>query len=257
MTGEANTKKCRDMVLARQNMWEYLKENMIHTENVDFTVRFVFAGFIDVINYLGKAAEVAVREEQIKKIVFAFFEIWMPVTGEERSLFDRTTAFVIVLHEIEKWDEEERAVLINRFWDSKEQYWRIRRDLDLRLRMEMTDRLKALPFYKEGCRVGVYGIGRHTEAFLNLYRNLIGEIRCDLYFIVTEKTADTYADRPVLSVAECKGFVDAVIISSRIYQEEMKENLIREGMDERYVILLYQQGDICDFITVNEILTAV
>ena len=196
----------------------------------------------------------AFGNEQIKKLVSAFFEIWMPVSGEANIFFHQKAAFLTVLHEVEKWDGKDKALFINQFWDSEEQYLAIRQDLELRLRIEITGRLKELPFHKEGCRVGVYGIGRHTEAILNLCRSLIGEIRCGLHFIVTEKTSDTYANRPVLAVSECEGFVDAVVVSSRIYQEEMKQNLIREGMDEKNVILLYRQGDICDFITINEIL---
>lgn len=254
MTGEANTKKCTDTVQVQQFMWEYLKKMKIDTENADFTSRFIFAGLLYAMGYLRQASNLAFGNEQIKKLVSAFFEIWMPVSGEANIFFHQKAAFLTVLHEVEKWDGKDKALFINQFWDSEEQYLAIRQDLELRLRIEITGRLKELPFHKEGCRVGVYGIGRHTEAILNLYRSLIGEIRCGLHFIVTEKTSDTYANRPVLAVSECEGFVDAVVVSSRIYQEEMKQNLIREGMDEKNVILLYRQGDICDFITINEIL---
>lgn len=256
VTGEASIKKCTDMVLTRKAMWEYLKEKMINTENADFISRFVFAGFLDVINYLGKATDPDVKDEQIKKIVDIFFEVWTPLSDEGKVFFNQEAAFLAVFREVEKWNEEDQTFLIKRFWDSKEQYMTMRQDLEFRLRIETMGRMKELPFYKDRCRVGVYGTGRHTEALLSLYRNLIGEIRCDLYFIVTEKTTDTYADRPVFAVSECKGLLDAAIISSRIYQEEMKENLIREGLDEKDMILLYRREDICDFIIINEILTA-
>lgn len=255
MTGEISTKKCTDMVWVQRSMWEYLKEKMMDADQADFTNRFILAGLLYAVSYLGQASEQAFKNEQIKKLVYSFFEIWMPLSDGGELSFNQAAAFLAVLHEVEKWNEEEQRFFANKFWDSEEQYLTMCEELEIRLTIEITGRLKELPLHKESCRVGIYGTGRHTEALLGLYKKLGGEIRCDLYFIVTEKTNDRYANRPVLAVPECKGFVDEIIVSSRIYQEEMKENLLKEGLDENHVILLYRQGDICDLITINDILT--
>ena len=114
--------------------------------------------------------------------------------------------------------------------------------------------MNRLPLYEKGRRIGIYGIGRHTQAFLNLYRRLVGEIWCDLIFIVTEKKAEKVFNCPVLAFTECRRMVDEVIISSKLYQQEMKENLLKEGFEESKMILLYQQGDVCDLVTIEEVL---
>lgn len=254
MMGDLNEKKCTDMVSVQHSMWKYLREKRIDIENTDFVKRFIFAGVLYALGYLSQATDEIHGMVQMKKLVYLFFEMWMPLFHMEKASFNQSVALLTALREVEKWDEKEQTNFMHRFWDSKVQYLAMRKEFEKRLRIEATGKMKELPFNKISCRVGIYGIGRHTQAVLNLYRLLIGEIQCDLYFIVTVKTSDEFCNRPILAVSDCKGVADEIIISSRIYQQEMKENLIEEGIDENKMITLYQQGDIYDFITINELL---
>lgn len=255
MTGKVTEKKCTDMVSVQRSMWEYLKEKKVDADNVSFTSKFVFAGMLHAIGYINQAPDEDLKNMQIREFLYIAFEMWMPLFHRRRLSVEQMIVFFVALREIQKWDKREQIFFINRFWESEKQYLLTQQEFREQLEMEIRDRMRKLPFDKENYRVGVYGIGRHTQAVLNLYRRLVDAIRCDLFFVVTEKTNDEFYNCPVLSVSECKETVDTIIISSRLYQQEMKENLAKIGIDESKMILLYQRGDICDLITVDEILS--
>lgn len=254
MTGTVTAKKCTDMVSVQHSMWKYLKEKGIASENTEFTERFIAAGVLHAVGYLNQAADDAFKSAQIRRLVYMFFEMWTAVFQAEKPSFNTIFVFLSVLQELEKWNEQERDTFINTFWDSKDQYLTMLQDFRNQFRAEVTNKMKNLPFHKKGLRIGVYGTGRHTQAVLDFYRKLAGDIQCDLYFIVTWKTDDEFEGRPVFGLSECSGTGDAVIISSRLYQQEMKENLMREGIEEKQMIFLYQPGDICDMVRIHELL---
>ncbi|MCI9489602.1 MAG: glycosyltransferase family 2 protein [Dorea sp.] len=253
MMGTITAKKCTDMVSVQHSMWKYLKEKGIASDNAEFTERFIAAGVLHAVGYLNQAVDDAFKTAQIRRLVYMFFEMWTAVFQAEKPSFNTIFVFLSVLQELEKWNEQERDTFINTFWDSEDQYLTMQQDFRNQFRAEVTNKMKNLPFHKKGLRIGIYGTGRHTQAVLNLYRKLVGDIRCDLYFIVTWKTDDEFAGRPVLGLSECSGTGDAVIISSRLYQQEMKENLKREGIEEKQMIFLYQPGDICDMVRIHEL----
>lgn len=254
MMGEVNAKKCEDMVSVQHSLWECIKEKRVDIDNIDFACKFVFAGMLYAMGYLGQATDEIVRNGQIKKIVYTFFEMWISMFYREKLSFNQIAVFLAVLHETEKWNEKEQALFINIFWGLKEQYLAMRQQYREQLRMEVTGRMKAIPFQEKGRRIGVYGIGQHTKALLNLYQSLVSEIQCELYFIITKKSEDEFFGRPILAVSECRKIVDEIVISSKLYQQEMKDSLMREGVEENKVILLYNRDDICDLVIMNEIL---
>lgn len=254
MTGEVNIKKCMDMVSTQQSMWKYLKDKKIDIDNMEFTGRFVLAGILYAIGYLGQAVNEVDRNVQIKKLVYTFFEIWMPLFSAEMLSFNQVAAMSSILYEIEKWNRNERMDFINTFWNSEELYLKMFRMFKRQLKQETTDRMRKLPFYRKGYRIGLYGIGRHTKAILSLYKRLVGEIKCELYFIVTQKNCDKFFNRPVFSASECGEFLDKIVISSKLYQQDMRENLIQQGINQEKMILLYQRGDIFDFTVIDKLL---
>lgn len=254
-TGEVSVRKCADMVFIQGLLWEYLKQRAIDKDNIDFTNRFVSAGILYAISYLNQAADQTARRIQIEKIVHIFLETWMPTIFKSTISIDQLASFLTVLKEVDKWDKKDQKFIIDRFWTSKVQYQEMQQELKEQFRNAATGRMKQLPFHREGCRIGVYGIGRHTQALLNLYQKLVGEIQCDLFFIVTEKTTEKVFNCPVFAVTECRGLADEIIVSSKLNQQEMKENLLKEGLEEDKIILLYQQGEVCDLVTIEEVLS--
>lgn len=89
--------------------------------------------------------------------------------------------------------------------------------------------LRELPLDDEMAKVGIYGIGRHTEGLLKAYNTLIGNIRARLVFFETNGANNKWGEKhnyPVKSYLEIDETYDVVIISSYIYQQDMKKNAL-------------------------------
>lgn len=89
--------------------------------------------------------------------------------------------------------------------------------------------LEELPLGDSRYKVGIYGTGRHTEGLLRAYNSLIGSIRAQLCFFKTRVTDNEHEKNhgyPVKSYLTIDETYDLVIISSYIYQQEMKKNVL-------------------------------
>lgn len=106
-----------------------------------------------------------------------------------------------------------------------------------------------LPLNKKGLRVGIYGIGKHTQELLIQYNNLIESIKCDYFFIDSyiEDGKKIYLGKPVINVSQIKDITDIIIISSFVYMEEIN-NKINEVLGYDFPrICLYDEKDICSY----------
>lgn len=45
-----------------------------------------------------------------------------------------------------------------------------------------------------------------------------------------------------------------VVISSKMYREEMRENLIRAGFNSEKIMMLYTKNDAVDFVILSDVL---
>lgn len=91
-----------------------------------------------------------------------------------------------------------------------------------------------LPLSNEKAKVGIYGVGRHTEGLLNAYGALIGSIQSQLIFFETDITRNYFWGKhtyPVKHYSEIDETYDLVIISSFVYQQDMKENTLSVNKD--------------------------
>lgn len=82
-----------------------------------------------------------------------------------------------------------------------------------------------LPLNAEKCKVGVYGTGKHTEGLLVLYKELVGEICCNLVFIDSYKENGSYWGKSIIHYQQIDNSFDLIIISSFLYRNEMTENV--------------------------------
>lgn len=87
--------------------------------------------------------------------------------------------------------------------------------------------LSDLPLNIKQCKVGIYGIGKHTKGLITMYENLIGEIICNLVFLESYKSNKTYMNRKVIHYEQVDKSFDMIIISSFLYGKEMMENVRR------------------------------
>lgn len=77
----------------------------------------------------------------------------------------------------------------------------------------------------KNCKVGIYGVGKHTDGMLALYESLIGKIKCDLVFIDSYIENGSYKNRKVINYQDIDKSFDLIIISSFLYEREMREKV--------------------------------
>lgn len=82
-----------------------------------------------------------------------------------------------------------------------------------------------LPLNKASYKVGIYGIGKHTEGLLAIYENLIGKVTCNLVFLDSYKGNRMYMNREVIQYQQVDKSFNMIIISSFLYRNEMRENI--------------------------------
>lgn len=95
-----------------------------------------------------------------------------------------------------------------------------------------------LPLNVEGCKVGIYGTGRHTQGLLTIYTDLIGKIMCNLIFIDSYKENKKYLNKDIIHYQKIDNSFDLIIISSFFYKQEMIDN-VRKINNEIYLFTFY------------------
>ncbi len=94
--------------------------------------------------------------------------------------------------------------------------------------------LKKLPLGDDSAKVGIYGTGGHTEGLLSVYSTLMGNICSQLCFFETLVKDCNWKGNPVYptkSYLEIDDTYDLIIISSFIYQADMKKNALAVNKD--------------------------
>lgn len=97
-----------------------------------------------------------------------------------------------------------------------------------------------LPLNVEGCKVGIYGTGDHTEGLLAVYERLVGEITCSLVFIDSYRENGSYLGRDIINFRQVDYSFDLIIISSFLYEQEMIENV--RSINEKISIGAFYDG---------------
>lgn len=104
--------------------------------------------------------------------------------------------------------------------------------------------LRKLPLGEKDKRVGVYGTGKHTEHMLEWYQKVLGDINCKLYFIDTfkESFSEKYKEKEILNIKDVGEYIEAIILSSSLYEDEMYATVRRMYGEE---IKIYRFYDVC------------
>ena len=86
----------------------------------------------------------------------------------------------------------------------------------------------------------------------------MGEILCDLYFIVTDRVPVTtcFQGRRLVSCDEITDRTDKIVISSLFYQKDMYRELTDRGIPEKTIQRLYGNKDICDLNSIWSVLNS-
>lgn len=130
------------------------------------------------------------------------------------------------------------------------------RRLRRRIEQELVQKIKGLPLSDTHQMVGIYGIGKHTEKMIGLYKKYVGEIKGKIFFIVTENpgSPSEYAGCPLLTCDQIPVNTDRIIISSLTYKKDMLGQLEKAGIAKQIVHELYKSHEFCDLPTIENAL---
>ena len=106
--------------------------------------------------------------------------------------------------------------------------------------------LKKLPLNTKDFKVGIYGIGKHTDGLLAVYEKMFGKITCDLLFLDSYKDNIEYKGIKVINYQKVEDNVDLIVISSYLYRHIMIDNLKKYGIDKKISIYTLYDGLECD-----------
>jgi len=104
------------------------------------------------------------------------------------------------------------------------------------------EKLKILELNDSNKRIGIYGIGKHTEDMLTAYEKRYGNIKAVLCFFTTEPTEQLYRQQKVYPLCKAEEITEILIISSFRYMFDMIEK-VREISSTIHVISLYDGSE--------------
>lgn len=128
-------------------------------------------------------------------------------------------------------------------------------DLKVLFNNKMKKWLEILPLNEDGCRIGIYGMGEHTKNLFKFYGEYVGEIKADIFFVVSEVRENKIHDGKMVIACDDLDDKEAVyIISSRIYQDEMEKKLLSVGVHEEKIIKMYNYTDFGELVMCGTII---
>lgn len=226
-------RKLIDLIKMNKIMWDILVQANL---DVRFTIRLVSYYFMHTWDIISESDYYGAVSDQWNWLLAIFHDLWL---GEYQS---KNLSF-----------EEMASLLLY--------YKGLKRDEDIetigrRFETEVIRRLKLIPLGNPNDKVGIYGIGRHTEKLLALYKKYVGEIKSDVFFVVSRKKSEVknYKKYMLITCEEIPLDTNYVVISSLVYQEDMCKELGQQKFDNGKIITLYNRDDFCDVILTEKLL---
>ena len=243
MTSSINAKKCKDIIEVQLKNWKLLHEEYEDCLDRRTLRRFVSNGIYQVIDKIGDFKNRTAIEIDVKRLTIAFFTYWKALFTQEELEWEECGAFLFMLKNakdrINDLDEYNRL-----YYENENKYLRV-----------IIQRLKEFQLNDSNKNIGIYGIGNHTDKLLDLYQKYVGGIEANIYFIVTEKNGkDKFLDRKVIACNEIPSNTDKIIVSSKVYQKEMKDRLIESLVRSDKIHSIYADEEICDLVLAWKVL---
>lgn len=243
MTGSINVKKCKDIIEVQLKNWVLLYDHCKDCLNTQTIKKFVSNGIYQVIDKIGELKDRTAIEIDLKRLIIVFFKYWKGLFANGELSWEDSGAFLFVLKnardKVNDFDEYNRL-----YYENENRYLKA-----------IIQRLKELQLNDSNKNIGIYGIGNHTVKLLDLYQTYVGNIEANIYFIVTEKNGkDKFLDRKVVVYNEIPHNTDKIIVSSKVYQNEMKDRLIESMVRRDKIHLIYADEEICDLVLAWKVL---
>lgn len=247
VTSPSSRRKIRDVMYGHQKEWGYIRHSEKWKKEKALTQYFVLCGAI-----MAYQEDVSSEKTQDKREEYltAFFEEWLDcfdigIMGENE--------LCELLLIVKKAAESRRQELIDLF-DRLGGIHHYQEQIRILLYEKYKKRMAKLPF-GEKKQIGIYGAGAHTDSLFRLYRNLIGEVNAELYLIVSdEKDVNLNSNIVMRTLDKAADDWDIYLLSSKIYQEEMYQNLRKKQIPKEKIYRLYDKNDAVDCVMIEKAL---
>lgn len=243
MTGKVTQKKCLDHIAINMLIWRELIDYPNKDEHLQFYRKYITTRMMTSFHFLDEYSQNKEVYQEMRRMMRTFVSMWAQLYEEGLLNWNDACALQLVYNFLCDSTQDNDK-------DNPRECTQLRNIINKILKQN----LSILPLKNMCKRVGIYGIGKHTKVLLELYRRYIGEINCELFFIVSEKNKDYFMGRKVVTCNEIPIDTD-IVISSRIYQNEMLRTLLDSGIEEERIITLYNLplNRTCDMITFADV----
>ena len=244
-TGPASRKKIEDVAYGHKKEWEYIRSNKRWNNEKKLTQYYALCAAIMAFQTDVSSEEMLdLREEYMK----SFFNEWLDFFEIDHMDENELCELLLMVNEAAMSGSQE---LIGLFDICGGIYQCQKQVRDLLLE-RIKAKLSKLPL-GERKRIAFYGAGKHTDCLFKLYRNLIGGIIADICLIVSDAhDIDPCLDVKVLD--EITDNWDMYLLSSKLYQEEMYQNLLGKLIPEKKICRLYNKNDAVDCVMLYQAL---
>lgn len=236
-------KKISDVIYGHQKEWQYIRNSKKWKDEKNLTQYYALCSAL--MAYQNDITSDEMKEER-EEYLITFFEQWLEYFEIESMGINESCALLLMVKNAAESDNQNLLDLFEDYGGIRQYQKQIKN-----LLMEKSkERLKKLPF-GEKKRIALYGAGQHTNCLLQLYRNLIGSICAELSLIVSN-TGDVDSDsaivmNPLENIADEWDFY---LLSSKIYQEDMFQNLMKKLIPKEKVYKLYGKNDAVDCVMI-------
>lgn len=224
-------KKCSDLLEINLMIVNYIFKRNFEENDRKFLKQYITKNYLYASRFVQEFKKDEIIHEKISKLANKIVDEWCKKWIKE----DIT------------WDDCNNLLSIaNSYVDVKE----IREQLIFLLK----EKLRRMSLNDKTKKVGIYGIGKHTDSLLRLYEMYVGEIECELFYILTKAQEKKYQEKDVYSINALPIEWDQIIVSSYIYQDEMREAITEAGVDINKVEYIYSENETRDLIWVETVL---
>lgn len=236
-------KRCKDLIKGKLIEWEYIRKFEGKIE--DWIIRlFILNETAKILNILQDNGEP--KWKMAEQFLNEFWIRWGYLLQEDLSWSESYLVLQIIN-------------LANNYSQSKIHEKKDMRLLRSKCSQKLEEGIRFRVLQSSLCtnrRIGIYGVGAHTALLIELYEKYVGKMNPDALFIVTEENEQKmYHGRKIITYNQLSNDIDCVIISSRVYQEQMIDNLKKMGINDSQLIILYNNNDVCDITQAYKMLT--
>ena len=240
MTSKMSRRKCEDFITIQILLWDLIKRNKNFFTQEVIKKNYILDYVMLMLNMMYECKETLTQQSIDFSELFVHY--WDHLFCSNDLSWNEACALMCF-----------RKVWLDNVLKSEKKYTEFFEQVEKQLKKQLLYKLNKLPL-KESEKVGIYGIGKHTKALMSVYKKVIGDITSEIYYIVSEKKEEIYMNKKVLDYREIPHDMSAIVISSKIYQEEILEILKKNQIDFCEIISIYSNTDKYDLTLVDELI---